>query len=239
MENNKENKDIFWINDPYILFKKDDIFKLWPNDSMNKNEKLNAITRLIILLTLIGFILTRSLKILFTGILTVGIFVFLYYITNKNQTEGFFNNSDDSACNLTNLDKFDYISSINKAFTNPTSENPLMNVLLPEIQDNPTRKTAMPSYNPITTEKINNDTKQLIIDKMNLEGSQNVEKQLFNDLGDNMEFEQSMRQFYTTANTTIPNNQKDFADFCYGDMISCKEGNIIACSRNNPRHIGL
>lgn len=239
MENNKENKDIFWINDPYILFKKDDIFKLWPNDSMNKNEKLNAITRLIILLTLIGFILTRSLKILFTGLLTIGIFVFLYYITNKNQTEGFFNNSHDIECNLTNLDKFDHISSINKAFTNPTSENPLMNVLLPEIQDDPTRKTAMPSYNPITTEKINNDTKQLIIDKMNLEGSQNVEKQLFNDLGDNLEFEQSMRQFYTTANTTIPNNQKDFADFCYGDMISCKEGNIIACSRNNPRHIGL
>ena len=30
-------------------------------------------------------------------------------------------------------------------FTNPTNKNPLMNVLLPEIQDNPNRKMAAPA----------------------------------------------------------------------------------------------
>jgi hypothetical protein len=44
-----------------------------------------------------------------------------------------------------------------------------------------------------------------------------------------------MRNFYSTPNTTIPNDQKAFAEFCYGDMISCKEGNPIACAQWEPR----
>ena len=44
-------------------------------------------------------------------------------------------------------------------------------------------------------------------------------------------------EFYTTPNTTIPNDQNAFANYCYGDMISCKEGNPTACERNNARWI--
>jgi len=47
-------------------------------------------------------------------------------------------------------------------------------------------------------------------------------------------FDRSMVQFNATANTTIPNDQKSFAEFCYGDMISCKEGNALACTRSAP-----
>ena len=50
-----------------------------------------------------------------------------------------------------------------------------------------------------------------------------------------MELEQSLRQFYSTANTTIPNNQAGFAEFCYGNMSSCKEGDDMACSKNLRR----
>ena len=46
-----------------------------------------------------------------------------------------------------------------------------------------------------------------------------------------------MRNFYATANTTVPKDQKGFAEFCYGDMTSCKEGDPIACSRWDPRWI--
>jgi hypothetical protein len=45
--------------------------------------------------------------------------------------------------------------------------------------------------------------------------------------------------FYTTPNTTIPNDQKGFAEFCFGDMISCKQGNEMACQRFNPRLGGV
>ena len=47
-----------------------------------------------------------------------------------------------------------------------------------------------------------------------------------------------MRTWYATPNTTIPNDQKGFAEFCYGNMTSCKEaGGGLACSKDNPRWI--
>ena len=76
------------------------------------------------------------------------------------------------------------------------------------------------------SQDINNSTKEMIIDNFDEENTydkKNIEDKLFKDLGDNFQFEQSMRNFYATANTTIPNNQGEFANFCYGDMISCKE----------------
>ena len=138
---------------------------------------------------------------------------------------------------MPNLNEFYIADGIREEYTQPTNVNPTMNVLLPEIQDNPDRKQAAPSFNPVINEEINNSTKELI--KKNFQDDPDIDKKLFNDLGDNFEFEQSMRQFYTTANTTIPNNQKDFAEFCYGDMISCKEGHEVACIRNNPRHLNI
>ena len=56
-------------------------------------------------------------------------------------------------------------------------------------------------------------------------------------MGSNFEFEQSLRPFHSTPSTTIPNDQGAFAEFCYGSMISCKEGNEFACARNHARHI--
>ena len=42
-----------------------------------------------------------------------------------------------------------------------------------------------------------------------------------------------MRNFYAMPNTQIPNNQKDFAEFCYGNMPSCKDGDYFQCEKNN------
>ena len=50
----------FWFNDPSILLNKKHIFVIWPNSFMTYEEKLNAITRLVILLSVCGYILTNS-----------------------------------------------------------------------------------------------------------------------------------------------------------------------------------
>ena len=47
-----------------------------------------------------------------------------------------------------------------------------------------------------------------------------------------------MHTFYATPNTKIPNDQEGFANFCYGDMISSKEGNPLALERNNLPKMG-
>ena len=215
----------FWLYNPLVLFNKNSLTELWPNNNMNLNEKLNSITRLVIVLSILGYLITNNVNMIVTGILTISSISILQYIQhnkilkNNIQNEGFDN------LNLFN-DK--------NTYTKPTKKNPLMNVLLPEINDNPNRNSALPAFNPIVENNINNETKEMIVDKFNK--NHNIDKRLFKDLGDNFEFDMSMRQWYSTPNTKVMNDQKEFAEFCYGDMISCKEGNEFACTRNAPPH---
>lgn len=210
----------FWLNDPKILLNQQHILELWPNRNMDKNDKLNAISRLIILLTLIGFLYTRELKMLITGLITLVIIV----LVNKIQTKPIKKLVTTEAFTDGNLYEL-----VKDNFNEPTKNNPLMNVLLTDIHDNPQRKPAAPSYNPVVSQDINSATRKMVSDNFN---DPTIEDKLFKDLGDNFSFEQSMRTWYATPNTQVPNDQKQFAEFCYGGMTSCKEGNEIACSRN-------
>jgi hypothetical protein len=123
---------------------------------------------------------------------------------------------------------------LRKNFTEPTTTNPVMNVLLTEIDDNPDRKTAAPCYNKVVENDLNEKTKEFITN--NFDDKTNIDERLFKDLGDSFVFDQSMRTWNSTPNTSIPNDQKSFAEYCYGDMISCKEGDEFACTRNAPPH---
>ena len=46
-----------WINEPTILFHKDYILELWPFENLSHTQKINAITRMIIILAIISFTL--------------------------------------------------------------------------------------------------------------------------------------------------------------------------------------
>jgi hypothetical protein len=73
----------FWLNDYSILFKNE----FWPTNTMTYNEKLNAITRVVVALSLIGFVVSRQLKFIWVGLFTVVIIIayhnhysyYLYY----------------------------------------------------------------------------------------------------------------------------------------------------------------
>ena len=72
------NNSSFWGYYPTVLFQKNVILEIWPTSNMDYNSKLNAITRLVILLTFIGYIFTFSLKILVVGLVTI-LVIYLYY----------------------------------------------------------------------------------------------------------------------------------------------------------------
>lgn len=224
----------FWINNPYILIDSQEITKLWPLEYMNQNEKLNAVSRLIILLTIIGTVITKNINILISGVVCIFIIIVFNLLQNRKLdnkdltkiTEGFSNP--------------DLYNTLKHNFTNPNKDNPLMNVNLTEIQDNPERLDAAPSYNKMVEKNINESTKEFIKQSSD---NKDIKDKLFNSLGDNLgndfEFEQSMRQFYTTANTRVCNNQTAFANFCYGNMASCRDGDVEKCIKNNPRHTNI
>ena len=73
--------DTFWLNDPTILLNKNQLTEVWPSNQLSFERKLNAITRLIIVLTLLGFLATKSMKILVTTSITLVVLVIIY----KNQ----------------------------------------------------------------------------------------------------------------------------------------------------------
>ena len=216
-----------WLNDPSVLFKKRQINQLWPKEKMSQNEKINAITRLVIILTILGFLITQAYNFFFTGLISLGVIAFLYYAREYKKDES----SDEKKEGFTNPKVYEALKS---NFTNPTNKNPFMNVLLPEITDDPKRKMAAPAYNPVVEEKINIDTQNFVAS--NFDNDPDIKKKLFSSLGDSFEFEDfGQYNFYATANTRVPNDQKSFAEFCYGGMISAKEGNDFALLQNAPR----
>jgi hypothetical protein len=239
----------FWINDPLVLFKREEIMDIWPAPLMSIEQKLNAISRIVILLSILGFLITKNVNILFTGTITLAIFVMMYKLQyqeqydvrngnsdNDKKKEGFTNSTFNEPIN--NQMEYSKPRSVLKPnLTTPTVANPMMNVLLPEIAYNPQRKQAALAYNPKVEKEINHTTEVATVldfEPKNLTEAEKLRKKLFADLGDKYEFDDSMRSFYTNPSTTIPNDQKAFAEFCYGSMISCKEGNEFACQRFNP-----
>ena len=235
-EERKYIKDVnttIWYENPALLFSSNSITELYPKENMSQEQKINAITRVIIFLTVLGFVFLNNTNILISGVIAIGILIFLYNIMKKR------NVSNKMRETFTNSDAYD---KVKHNFTNPTLVNPTMNILLPEIQDNPNRLASAPSYKKPVVDKINEETKKFILS--NFDNPQNIREKLFNSGlnefdSNNFDFEQSMRQFYTTPNTKIPNNQAEFAKFCYGNMASCRDGDVEMCSRNIPRHVML
>ena len=86
----------------------------------------------------------------------------------------------------------------------PTVNNPFMNFTLDDYYKNPNREANC----PINT--VRDDMRKKFLKK--------VERDPSDLWGQNI----SDRNFYTTPSTKLVNNQKDFAEWCYGTMGQCK-----------------
>lgn len=235
----------FWSNDPNILFQQQYLFEFFPVESMTYEQKLNAISRSVVLMTVVLFIVGRSVRLLIISAITLGAIFLLYYYHTKEKTkteskklantikEGFENSANTNSAStnpaLAYLQQHN-IAIPDDVFDTPTSSNPFDNVLVTDYDYNPNKKPAPPAFNANVNDDILKQAK-LLVSEANPDQPDIADK-LFNSLGDQLMFEQSLRPFHSTASTTIPNDQKAFADFCYGSMISNKEGNAFAAARN-------
>ena len=81
----KEEKIPFWSEDPNILFQQKYIFEFYPVNSMSYEQKLNTITRLVLLLILLSYLYSGNIRILVIGIITVfAIFLMLSVSPNRS-----------------------------------------------------------------------------------------------------------------------------------------------------------
>jgi hypothetical protein len=230
-----DEKILFWGINPNALFAPEHILELFPVPNMSYEQKLNAVTRTVIILILLFYFALRTWRVVIIGVFTV-FAIWLIHYSQKNpkknvrfaDKEGFMGSSPAE----------DFVQKHllpKNIFSEATETNPLQNVMLNDYDNPSSKKPATAAYTQDSQTQILEQTKRMIDEAH--PGQPNLTDKLFQGLGDSLAFEQSMRPFYSTANTTIPNDQGAFADFCYGGMVSCKEGNSFACARNLSRHV--
>jgi len=244
----------FWLKDVSVLYRKP--FNIIPYKSISFQEKLNAITLFSIYLIFLILIFNRENKLIYLPLGIICLMILLNYIHDNdlNKREKDFIEKmdilDDTLNNPSQTNKTDDLTKIESGFYDftgklvidegkknyhkickkpvfdihdfeeyrkgvgrkPKNENPFMN---PYITDYNVEDVPIPS---------NSDD-----DDINEEIQRTFNKNLYRDIEDTWEFENSQRQFYTIPSTSIP-NQQDFAEWLYKVPSVCKQ-NQEACLR--------
>jgi hypothetical protein len=226
----------FWTENPNVLLDPTYLFEIFPVEKMTFAQKLNAVSRMLIFATVALFMVSQNPNVLLASLITMGAIAVVFYTQRpKSGKKVRFDLEEDNAAvesfaglakhTLESEDK--YIQS--EIFDISKPNNPFSNVLLTDYENNPNKKPAPASYNTSNNTDILAQAKEFV--KEANPDQPDIADKLFKNLGDELQFEQSMRPFYSTPNTRVMNDQQAFADFCYGSMVSCKEGNMFACSR--------
>ena len=205
----------FWIDDPTILLNTKYISNILPNEYNSKNQNLNAVSRFVLLITFFGYITLKRYMIIILGLIILGIIV-IY----NSQKEGYINNElgspiDESLSTINPLGN----TLMNDYKYNTHKKDSIGKLQLPANKTYGKTPSYETEYNETTEDNINDKTKEFIY--QNNSDNKDI-KDLFKDDGDNMSFENQMRQFHTTPNTTIPNDQSGFLTYCYGILPSDK-----------------
>lgn len=240
----KNNKYIFWLTDPKILYSDQKYLEFIPNQNMTRIEQLNSVTRFCIYFLILAastgkqdmWIQLPVVVIIFCVILfyvfendTVGKSQELKRVNNKSKIEKMCDlNEDDVVIETGNYDsngkisfgryqgtnpkrckniKYsfdDYVSFKNETCRVPTSDNPFMNPTVADFE------MEMPP------EACNADDDDI---KDNIKSSFN--ENLFMDVSDLFERQNSQRQYYTIPQTNPP-DQTAAAQWFYGGNSICK-----------------
>jgi hypothetical protein len=171
---NYKNNDEFWLNDYKILFYSNKLTEFFPTINMTLIEKLNAIFRLSIYLSILLYLVTNN-YLYFYIMIIIGVFTTFIYYNQKDNIELYFNSINNSNDNIIVERELE-----NKTDIEPTTENPFMNINL--ITDNKEKSSAPKSWN-------NTELQKDINDKFNYN--------LYRDVGDLYGKYNSQREFYT------------------------------------------
>jgi hypothetical protein len=209
----------FWLHNPSILYKK--YLEFFPSSKMSKNNKLNAITRFFIYFLIIAFIMEKSVQLQILICLAIILIVVYYYVdkqmmikqTKQNQTlVGYYDpngnlimSGSENASELHEQIK-SFQESEKERLTSckaPTVDNPFMNKTIKEIQENA----------PDACNVDDDEIKEKITQKFN--------ENLYRDVSDVFEVENSQRLFHTVKPIDTP-DQPAFAKWLYNTNGNCK-----------------
>jgi hypothetical protein len=172
-----------WFKDPSILFGESTWMRFAPIQTMTTTEALNAVVRFSVYSSIILAVLTMNPSYLSAiPIVALASIVLFELFPNGKTLETYINRTK---------------KMINKEnFTMPSANNPFMNVLLTDIQDNPDREDAA----PVTDDNVKSEIKKAFQETTDI----------YMDTGDAFDQAQSMRTFHTIQSSRVPNDQDGF-----------------------------
>lgn len=219
------NNDIFWIDNIMILFDNKELTSFLPSNNMTLNQKLNSIVRFCLYLSILLIFLKRNYLYFYIFIFSLFITYFIYYFENEKK-------NDDNKYENENIF---FIEKNNNPIANkfvkknkkkkcikPTYNNPFMNYNI--LTDKTNREPACKSYN-------NYEIQEKIEDDFNVN--------LYKNIGDVFNKNNSQREYYTMPVTQSSNKQKEFAEWLYNTGPTCKDGNGNQCVKNNSNRLEI
>ena len=196
------SEQIWYLDLTHFLTSKN-FYQMLPTQEMSLEQKLNALLRFFLYLSIILSLVMVNAKYLFIGIIAAIVSYIVYQFEQRDRS------SAEKFLEDKTLDIVD-----NQLCTRTTIDNPFMNPSIVDIKYNPERPAACN------------------IESVKERVDANFKQRVFKDVNDIWERSFSGRQFYTTPSTTIPNDQEGFAKWLYGEPATCKEGNGLECNRN-------
>lgn len=185
--------DPFWASNPLILIRSDRIIEFIITKDMELSEKLNALVRFFIYLSIILTVYTGVPLYLLLALITMMLSTIVYYSDNSSK----------------NIEK--YHTEITKKYKTPTLNNPLMNSSVLDLSSD--RKPAIPySGETIRSDKVKEDIDKKL--KYNLYEN-------FGDVYNTMQSQRQF--YTMPGEFTANDANGEFKEFLYGNLKSNKE----------------
>jgi Family of unknown function (DUF5762) len=222
----------FWTTDPNALFSSP--LRLYPSSNLSLSAQLNAVSRCVVLLAMVGFMYSRSVRVLLVAAVIL-FSIHVFYVFKRDEIlsplfEGFDavaadigDQKEKRSLSLSLSSLYNNEKTKRVHFQRPSGDNPMCNVTLEDLARASTvhKRPAPPADAEGTIEAVNLAARDAV-SRANPTHPVLAER-IFADLGDQFRFESSMRNFYSMPNTEIPNDVAGFAHFCFGSMLHGQE----------------
>lgn len=216
-----------WFNNVNNLFEQCSLLDIIPTQQMTMGDKMNAITRFVIYLSLILVLIKQQYVYLYVCVVPIILMYIIYIFYLSDPKERFDSKDNDKSTDplakneLSDLDMEKVMEDALKDCQGPTADNPMMNL---NIADNfHSRKPACNNSIPSISNKI---TSMI----------ESCSDKLYNDTTNLFNSKTNQRDFITQPNTMPGNDQVEFAKWCYDTPVSCMSGTdgllkqVRACS---------
>lgn len=175
-----------WFDDPKELIKAAKVLQFWPTNKQSPEERVNAASRFVIYVTCLLYLIRRDIRVFVLGATVLGVLYVMYKAKMIKETYGR-PTFGGYGCQM------------------PSIDNPMANVLLTDITDNPNRLPACDysSVRPIV--------RSFVDDRIPYDaGRSRSPLPIYQKSA-------ASRQFVSGPVTSIPGDQTGFAEWCYGD----------------------